>query len=157
MDLREKILFEYHDSAGSGHSGRERTYVALSRDFYWNHMYRSVRHYVKKCEVCQRTKPSLVVQTPLKSLPVPTDCWTSVSMDFIFGYPLVKGCNGILVFVCRFSKMVHLVAVHDSIASKESTRLFVDLVFRLHGMPSEIVSDRDPRFTAIFWRYVFKF
>jgi Chromo (CHRromatin Organisation MOdifier) domain len=60
------------------------------------------------------------------------------------------------VFVDRFSKMVHLAAVKDTISADGSATVFVDTVFRLHGMPVDIVSDRDPRFTAEFWQCVFK-
>src|SRR5690349_20292209 len=53
-DLRARIIHEYHDSASSGHFGRDKTYLALSRDFYWPHMYKSVRKWVRTCETCQR-------------------------------------------------------------------------------------------------------
>ena len=77
-------------------------------------------------------------------------------MDFVFGFPKdAHGNNGILVFVDRFSKMVHLVAVPESITAEGCARVFVDTTFRLHGLPRELVSDRDPRFTAEFWRSVF--
>ena len=78
-------------------------------------------------------------------------------MDFIYGYPRDKhGHTGVLVFVDRFSKMIHLAAVRDTIKSREAARIFLDTVFRLHGMPLEIVSDRDPKFTAKFWRELFQ-
>ena len=46
--------------------------------------------------------------------------------------------------------MVHLVAVNESISAHGCARVFIDTVFRLHGLPRELVSDRDPRFTAAF-------
>ena len=156
-DLRLQIIFEYHDAPTGGHRGREKTYLALSSDFYWPHMYKFVRRYTRACEVCQRVKPYPVSDAPLRPLPIPTECWKSVSMDFIFGLPQDDhGNNGVLVFVDRFSKMVHLTAVPETITADGSARVFVDTIFRLHGMPLEIVSDRDPRFTAAFWQAVFK-
>ena len=78
-------------------------------------------------------------------------------MDFVFGFPAESHTNtGIPVFVDRFSKMVDLVAVPESINSSACARIFIDTVFRLHGLPCELVSDLDPRFTAEFWRPVFK-
>ena len=155
-ELRMRILYEYHDSPMGGHLGREKTFLAVSRDFYWAHQYKWVRKYVRTCDTCQRMKPSPSTQAPLRSLPIPLDCWRSVSMDFIFGLPPDKhGRTGILVFVDRFSKMVHLIPVFSTIDADETARLFVAHVFRLHGMPNEIVSDRDPRFTSKFWRAVF--
>ncbi|GMF45618.1 unnamed protein product [Phytophthora fragariaefolia] len=63
--------------------------------------------------------------------------------------------TGIVVCVDRFSKMVHLAAVPAEMTAKQPERLFVDMVFRHHGMPIDIVSDRDPRFTARFEQEVF--
>ncbi|KAF1315245.1 reverse transcriptase, partial [Globisporangium splendens] len=151
--LRHRLLYEYHDSPSGGHLGREKTFLSLSRDYYWPHMYKWVRKYVRTCEICQRVKPSGSTQAPLRSLAVPSDSWKSVSMDFIFGLPRdTHGRNGILVFVDRFSKMVHLAPVSDKISAEKTAKIFVDVVFRLHGLPVEIVSDRDTRFTSKFWR-----
>uniref|UniRef100_H3G5J7 Integrase catalytic domain-containing protein n=1 Tax=Phytophthora ramorum TaxID=164328 RepID=H3G5J7_PHYRM len=77
----------------------------------------------------------------------------SISMDFVFGLPQDnKRRTGIVVFVDRFSKMVHLAAVPAEVTAKQTACLFVDMVFR-HQL--DIVSDRDPRFTARFWQEVF--
>ena len=156
-DLRTRILYEFHDSPTSGHLGREKTFLAISRDFYWPHMYKWVRKYVRTCDMCQRVKPSPSNQAPLHSLPIPSDNWDSISMDFIFGFPPDVNTNtGIVVFVDRFSKMVHINAVKETISAEETAKIFLDTVFRHHGMPREIVSDRDPRFTSRFWRALFR-
>ncbi|GMF42230.1 unnamed protein product [Phytophthora fragariaefolia] len=154
--LKFRITYEYHDAPTSGHPGREKTYLLLTRDFYWSHQYKWVRKYVRACEVCQRVKPSPFSQAPLRSLPTPPERWQSISMNFVFGLPPDnKRRTGIVVFVDRFSKMVHLAAVPVEVTAKQTTRLFVDMVFRYHGMPIDIVSDRHPRFTARFWQDVF--
>ena len=78
-------------------------------------------------------------------------------MDFVFGLPKnSEGNTGIVVFVDRLSKMAHLAAVPDSIDAKGTAKLFIDRVFRQHGLPVAIVSDRDPRFTGKFWKSIFK-
>ena len=90
-------------------------------------------------------------RAPLQLLPVPAECWQSVSMNFVFSLPGdVRKNNGILVFVDRFSKMIHLAAVPESIPAHGCARVFIDTIFRLHGLPRELVSDRDPRFTTQF-------
>ncbi|KAG2981560.1 hypothetical protein PC123_g25163 [Phytophthora cactorum] len=73
-DLRMRIMYEYHDAPTAGHPGREKTYVLLTRDFYWNHQYKWVRKYIRACEVCQRVKPAAFSQAPLQSLPTPSEC-----------------------------------------------------------------------------------
>ena len=78
-------------------------------------------------------------------------------MDFLFGLPKDSyGNTGIVVFVDRLSKMAHLAAVPDTIDGEGTATLFIDRVFRHYGLPLEIVSDRDPRFTGKFWKSMFK-
>ncbi|KAG3232633.1 hypothetical protein PI124_g22283 [Phytophthora idaei] len=151
-DLKFDILQEAHDaSPSSGHLGREKTFLSVSQAFWWTHIYKCVVRYVKTRETCQRVKPAGHASAPLQSLPVPGDCWKSMSLDFVFGLPADDhGNTGILVFVCRLSKMVHLAPVPDTVTGEHAARLFVDGVFRQHGFPETFVSDRDPRFTAAF-------
>ncbi|POM66514.1 Pol protein [Phytophthora palmivora] len=102
--------------------------------------------------VCIKGKPLGHASAPLQSLHVPADCWKSMSLDFVFGLSADdKGNTGILVFVCRLSKMVHLAPVRDKVTGNQAAQLFLDSVFRYHGLPETIVSDRDPRFTGAFW------
>ena len=156
-DLKYKLVYEVHDTPMAGHLGREKTYAGLSSSFWWPKMYKWVAQYVRTCDVCQRVKPSPHSQAPLASLPVPTDCWRSVSLDFFFGLPRdANGNNGVLVFVDRLSKMVHLAPVVDEVDGPASAKLFVDMVFRHHGLPDSIVSDRDTRFTSEFWKTLFR-
>ncbi|KAE8963735.1 hypothetical protein PR001_g29279, partial [Phytophthora rubi] len=156
-DLRHRVLYEAHDTPLSGHLGREKTYMSVARNFWWPHMYKWVRKYVQTCETCQRVKPAPSASAPLMSLPVPADCWRSVSMDFIFELPAdARGHTGILVFVCRLSKMVRLAAVRKSVTAPQAAQLFVDNVFRNHGLPEAFVSDRDPRFVSHFWQHLFR-
>ena len=78
-------------------------------------------------------------------------------MDFIFGLPKdAHGKTGIVVFVDRLSKRAHLSAVPDTIDGEGTTTLFIDRLFRQHGLPMAIVSYRDPRLTGKFWKSVFK-
>ncbi|KAE8965233.1 hypothetical protein PR002_g28737 [Phytophthora rubi] len=139
------------------HLGREKTFAAVSRDFFWPHMYKWVRKWVRTCETCQRVKPSKSPQAPLRPLPIATEAWRSVSMDFNFGLPPDgEGRSGVLVFVNRSTKMVHLIPVSDTVTAAETAAHFIDCVFRHHGLPESIVSDRDPRFTSAFWPSLFE-
>ncbi|KAG3157649.1 hypothetical protein PI126_g8210 [Phytophthora idaei] len=156
-DLKYRILDEVQDTPVGGHLGREKTYGSVSTMYWWPKLYKWVGTYVRTCETCQRTKSSPHAAAPLASLPVPTGCWQSISMDFVFGLPKDKAGNtGIVVFVDRLSKMAHLAAVPDTIDGEGTASLFLDRVFRQHGLPKQIVSDRDPRFTAKFWKSLFQ-
>ncbi|KAE8881548.1 hypothetical protein PF010_g4863 [Phytophthora fragariae] len=75
-DLRARIIHEFHDSPMGVHLGREKTFAAVSRDFFLPHMYNWVRKRIRTCETCQRVKPSKSSQTPLRPLPIATDYYT---------------------------------------------------------------------------------
>ncbi|KAE8955571.1 hypothetical protein PR001_g32046, partial [Phytophthora rubi] len=78
-------------------------------------------------------------------------------MDFIFELPAdAKSHTGILVFVCRLSKMERLAAVRKSVTAPQAAQLFVDNGFRTHGLPEAFVSDRDQRFVSHFWQHLFR-
>ncbi|POM68988.1 LOW QUALITY PROTEIN: Putative retroelement [Phytophthora palmivora] len=154
-DLKYDILLEAHDALVSGHLGREKPYQAVSQIFWWTRMHKWVAHYVKT--YMSEGEAFGHASAPLQSLPVPADCWKSMSLDFVFGLPADdKGNTRILAFVCRLSKMVHLAPVCDKVTGKQVAQLFLDSVFRYHGLPETIVSDRDPRFTGAFWDTLFQ-
>ena len=85
---RTPIMTEYHSSPSAGHPGFERTLRRITAEFYWKNMQKEVRKFVEACVVCQTTKYS--TQKPaglLQPLPIPTQAWEDVSMDFITGRP----------------------------------------------------------------------
>ncbi|KAL1925480.1 uncharacterized protein VTP21DRAFT_363 [Calcarisporiella thermophila] len=63
-----------------------------------------------------------------------------------------RGYDAILVFVDRLTKMTHLVPTSKTATAATIARLYFDHVFKLHGLAETIISDRDPRFTANFWK-----
>ena len=67
-----------------------------------------------------------------------------------------KGRTGLVVFVDILSKIMHLAPCSTKISGREAAFLFLDHVYRLHGMHESIVSDRDPRLTSGFRRQVFE-
>jgi hypothetical protein len=77
-------------------------------------------------------------------------------MDFVVALPKTPdGNDAVMVVVDRLSKMAHLIPATTDMTAEGCARLFFDEVFRLHGLPTSIVSDRDPKFTSAFWRTLF--
>jgi len=152
--LRTRILFELHDSIAAGHPGTPKTLAAVKKRFFWPKMDHDIAEYVKSCDICQRAKPSQQTKMGLlQPLPIPERAWQQVTMDLITALPTTaRGHSAIVVFVCKLTKMVHYMACKTTITSKELATAFMHEVVRLHGLPESIVSDRDPRFTASFWR-----
>ena len=88
-------------------------------------------------------------------MPVPERSWLSVSMDFISGFPKVDGKSSIMVVVDRFSKYSVFIAAPVLCSSEVAAELFYKHVVKYFGVPTDIVSDRDTRFTGRFWTALF--
>jgi hypothetical protein len=121
--------------------------------FTWPKALEDVEAYVRTCHACQRDK---AVRTGprglLQPLDIPERKWESISMDFITQLPRTpRGNTQIVVFVDRCTKMVHFAALPGEATAEDVALCFRREVFRLHGLPKSIVSDRDPKFTGQFW------
>ena len=147
-----KLLQECHDIPISGHLGFEKTYELLSRSYHWPRMDLTVKKFVASCDICQRNKGTNKAPAGLlQSLPIPTRNWQQIYMDFIVQLPKTKhGYDAIVVFVDRLSKMAHFQPTTTTATAPDVAKIFFDTVFRLHRMPTNIVSDRDPKFTSLF-------
>ena len=145
-----------HDSKLAAHSGIHRTLARALGNYYWKGIYADVTRYVHTCHVCQLAKADRRVQQgEARALPVPLAPWDSVHMDWITGLPkTTKGFDSILVFICALTGMVHLQACKktDTSQAGDTANHFVRNVIRLHGMPQTVISDRDIRLRAHFWR-----
>ena len=77
-------------------------------------------------------------------------------MDFIEGLPKSQLKSIILVVVDRLTKYVHFIALSHPYTASKVASVYMQFVFKLHGMPAFVVSDRDPIFTSHFWRELMK-
>jgi hypothetical protein len=152
--LRSDVLNDHHDAPLAGHFGEEKTIAAVKRKYFWPGLSNTVRRYVKSCDVCQRVKISQ--QRPgglLQPLPVPERRWEDISMDFIMQLPRTpRGYDAILVVVDRLTKRAHFIPTTTAVTAPGVARLFINEIFRLHGLPRSIVCDRDTRFVSKFWQ-----
>ncbi|KAJ9507876.1 hypothetical protein QJQ45_021195 [Haematococcus lacustris] len=155
--LRAQLLHEAHDAHTAAHLGRAKTLERLQRHFYWPQMHKTVQEYVRTCDKCQRNKATN--QLPpglLQPLPIPSRNWQQVSMDFIGPLPATpRGHTMIFTIVDKLSKMIHLIPTTTTATAQDTARLFFDHIFKHHGLPEAIVSDRDPKFTSDFWTSLF--
>jgi hypothetical protein len=151
--LRGWIIREHHDTPFGGHLGIDKTLESVQRCFYWPSMRQTVAEYINTCETCQRTKDSN--QRPaglLRPIPLPENPWEQISMDLITGLPETpRGFNTIVTFVDRLTKMAHFEPTSDTCDADEVMRIYFKSVFRHHGLQDVFISDRDPRFTSMFW------
>jgi len=116
-------------------------------------MKRKVSEFVYACLVCQKAK--IEHQRPsgkLQPLEIPQWKWDNISMDFVVRLPRTpRGFDSIWVIVDRLTKFAHFILINIRFSLEKLTSLYISEIVRLHGVPSSIVSDRDPRFTSRFW------
>lgn len=112
-------------------------------------MNKDIQQYVRECAVWQTCKPDLpTYHGLLQPLPIPTKIWDQISMDFIEGLPPSKGKHVILVVVDCLSKYAHFMSLAHPYTALDVAQVFLDNIFKLHGLPSTITSDRDPIFLS---------
>lgn len=152
--LRHDIIDMHHAAITAGHPGATRTLELVQRFYWWPSMRGDIHTHVSKCPHCQRNKPASGKQPGrLKPLPTPSKPWDSVGMDFIVALPPTKSkFNAIAVFVDRLTKMVHLCPCTNKVTAQDTASLFINAVVKLHGVPSDTVSDRGPQFAGSFWQ-----
>ena len=73
-------------------------------------------------------------------------------MDFVTGLPTSDGSDAILVVVDRLTKMRHFIPTTIEASAETVADLYINCIYRLHGIPDTIVSDRGPQFVALFWK-----
>ncbi|GJV56719.1 putative nucleotidyltransferase, ribonuclease H [Tanacetum coccineum] len=145
---------ELHDE---GHVGRDRTLQLVQASYFWPSMKKEVDRYVKRCRVCQVSKGTATNAGLYMPFHVPLQPWVDISIDFVLGlHRTQRGNDSIFVVVDRFSKMVHFIPCKKTTDALNVAQLFFRDVYRLHGLPSFIVSDRDTRFLSHFWRSLWK-
>ncbi|KAJ4757727.1 polyprotein [Rhynchospora pubera] len=150
---RQQVLQSLHDTSIGGHSGINATYHKVKKLFFWPQLKQSVHDYVIACHTCQINKGEHVPYPGLlQPLPIPPTAWYSVGLDFITGLPKSQGKDVILVIIDRLTKYGHFLSLTHPYTAANVAQLFLDNVYKLHGIPQNLVSDRDPIFTSLFWK-----
>ncbi|GJW10031.1 putative nucleotidyltransferase, ribonuclease H [Tanacetum coccineum] len=152
--LREALMTEAHSSPFSIHPGSTKMYHDLKQHFWWSGMKRDVATFVSKCLTCQQVKiEHQRASGLLQPLEIPVWKWDEISMDFVTGLPRTqRKHDAIWVVVDRLTKSAHFLPIRKDYPVSKLAEMFQQEIVRLHGTPSAIVSDRDPRFTSRFWK-----
>lgn len=115
-----------------------------------------ITQFVRSCVTCQAAKHENVAPPGLlQPLPIPSEVWTDISMDFITGLPKSAGKDVIFVVVDRLSKYSNFMAISHPYTAASLAQTYLDNVLKLHGWPRSIVCDRDPVFISKFAVFVY--
>ena len=120
-------------------------------------MKKDIAEHISKCIKCQRVKVEHQHPTGLlQHLSVPRWKWDVISIDFITRLSITwRQHDSIMVVVDKLTKTSHFMSVNSTYKVGAIAKIFMKEIFRLHGFPKAIVSDRDPKFTSIFWKGLF--
>ena len=150
-------MFHEEESSG-GYQGIEKTLAKMSKDFYFLKIRKYVEEHVKSCDLCARTKHARHRPYGQMQITSHKGAWKSIAWDFIVKLPVsiekftkVK-YDTILVINDRLTKLAYFVPYKEASSAEDLAYVFLRIVVGLHGLPDEIISDRDKLFTSKFWR-----
>jgi len=152
-DLRRWVVSLCHDTKVAGHPGCWKTLELVSRNYWWPQISRYIGQYVSTCDLCLRTKP--IRQAPvgeLHPLRILDSRWNTLSVDFVVELPLSSRHDTVMTVVDLVLKWAHFIPTHMTVTAEGAAWLFLHQVWKLHGLPKCVVSDRGPQFVARFTR-----
>jgi hypothetical protein len=155
-DTKDKrhIIQSHHDTPVHGHPGISKTIQLTERLYWWPKMRLDITEYVKGCAECQwhkvNTRLTKALLQPiypkLEAAPFET-----VALDFIVKLTVSQGYDSILTITDQgCTKAAIFIPCNEDITAEETAALYIKHVFAHFGLPTKIISDRDPRFMSKF-------
>ena len=151
--LRFKLVLEHHDQAYAGHWSVEKTLAQLKQSYYWPTMSNDVQEVVDTCGVCQRSRfQKKVDRAPIRFIEAQYP-WEVVTVDFVSGFAPTKRKHTAICVICdRFTRMMHAESCKDHETARETAKIMIRRIFRAHGCPRVVLSDRGAQFDSELWR-----
>ena len=157
--LHKMIIDQVHSLLA--HLGSKKTLSYLREYVWWDTMVHDVATFCASCTTCQCSKlPNQKPYGLLNLLSVPSMPWDAIGVNFVGPLPKSKDRDGsydsITVIIDLLTTMIHLVPSRTTYTAKNIAELMFAEVYKLHGLPRTIVSDRDVLFTSLFWTHLNK-
>jgi hypothetical protein len=150
-ELRLRVITKLHEGSSAGQRGVASTLAKALDRFWWKRIRQDVKDLCERCVVCRRAKIQAQMAATLYPLPwhtVGLDCWTHL--------PESNGFNIVLIVVDHLTRMARFLPCTKTATAGETATLSLQGVYRLHGLPRVLISDRDPKFASGFlqtlWR-----
>ena len=155
QSVRELVIRQAHSILA--HLGGHKTTMYLRDQVWWKTIVKDVTDYCKACPTCAISKsPTEKPRGLLQTMPVPSHPWQFIGIDFVGPLPESSNRNGsydtICVIIDLLTAMVHLVPTCQTYKATDMAEVIFDTVYKLHGLPERIISDRDSLFTSHFWK-----
>lgn len=159
VNSKQAMLRASHDAITAGHFGYDRTLATVRTYAWWPKMASDVKKYIETCDACLKSKRGTGKQPGLlMKIETPTRPWEVIHMDFVSALPMggAEDFNTCLVIADRATKKAKFIPTHDKATAKDIAHLYWSKVYADYGLPSSIISDRDPKFTSGFWKHLFR-
>jgi len=154
--LRRRIVSLCHDTKVAGHPGHFKTLELVSRSYWWSNMSWYIGQYVSHCDLCMRTKAQHHLPVgELQPLTIPEERWDTISVDFILELPESGGYDAVMVAVDSVGKRSHFTKTVTTVTAAVATNLCIRNIWKLHGLPRKVVSDRELQFVAAFMKELY--
>ena len=154
----KEFILKYHAAPAHGHQGVRRTLWRIKQHYHIDKINTLVKEVVGECDTCIRNKAAHhAPYGKMGTTPIPEQPWKSIQWDFIVKLPPSKDpmtgvvYDSILTIVERLTKYLIAIPYLESSTAEELAFAFLREIVAKHGMPEEIISDRDKLFTSKFW------
>jgi hypothetical protein len=155
-ELRLRLITELHISSSASHRGVASTLAKALDRFLCKRLRQDVKYFCERCVVCRRAKIRPHMAATLYPLPVPPKPWHTFGLDYLTHLPESKGFNCVLIVVDHLTRMAHFLPCIETVVAEETRTLFLQGIYRLHGLPRVLISDRDPKFVKGFWQTLWR-
>lgn len=108
-----------------------------------------VKQFVKQCQTCGKLK---LKGLHLLGFCIPKRPLAVIFLDFIEGLSKSRGYDVVIMVVDKFSKYDHFISMKHHYIVLSVAMAFIHNIFKLHGLPLAIISDRDRVFTINLWQ-----
>jgi hypothetical protein len=154
IEAKRHIIQSHHDSPVHGHPGISKTVQLTERLYWWPKMRQDITEYVKGCVECQwhkvNNRPTRAPLQPIYPKPEAMP-FETVALDFIVKLPVSQGFDSILTITDQgCTKAAIFIPCNEDITAEETAALYIKHVFAHFGLPTKVISDRDPRFMSKF-------
>jgi hypothetical protein len=138
-----QIVAQHYDSCIARHPGRWKMLELVSQSYWWPQMSQYIGQYCSTCNLCLQTKAQRYQPfSELQPLEILDERWKTISVDFILvELPEAHGYDAVMVAVDSVGKRDHFISTHTTITAQGAAELFLQNVWKLHGLPRNIISN----------------
>jgi hypothetical protein len=154
IEAKCHLIQSHHDPPVYGHPGISKTIQLIERLYWWPQMQTDITEYVKECADCQHhkvnTRPTKAPLQPIYPKPEALP-FETIALDFIVKLPISQGFDSILTITNQgCTKAAIFILCNEDIMAEETAALYIKHVFAHFGLPTKVISDRDPCFMSKF-------